>query len=146
MGTKIFLAIWPFLCVAGGGGGGVLWWSFMQNACKHPVKSQPRRKTRRTERCDLNADFLFIKRQQQQNNPARQKANILQQKHQPGPLVVDVNQGGELRRERGEAELKMCISSVSTLYCLDVSKANPQQSIPAKLLHANTHHICQTHI
>lgn len=48
----------------------------------------------------LKADFLFVQREQQQDGPAQQQANVLQEKHHPRPLVVDVDQGGKLNPGR----------------------------------------------
>lgn len=61
--------------------------------------------------CLLEADSLLIKWQHQQNSPPAQKTDILQQKHQPGSLVVYMNHGGKLEWEKemqwGKSEVKM---------------------------------------
>lgn len=75
----------------------------------------------------LKADFVFEKWEQQQNAPARQQANVLQEKHQPGSLVVDVDQGGELN-PRG-----------------DKRKAIFQES-SCRFVRTHTHHVSQPHI
>lgn len=52
----------------------------------------------------LEAYFLFVKREQQQNAPACQQAGVLQEEHHPGSLVVDVDQGGKLNRREDKSQ------------------------------------------
>lgn len=76
----------------------------------------------------LKADFLFVKCQQQQDAPAHQQAGVLQDEHQPGFLVADVDQGGELKPRR-RRELK-----------------TPFRRAAVDVAGTHTHHVSQAHV
>ena len=54
---------------------------------------------------ELDSYLVLIEGQQQQDAPAQQQADVLQQELQPRPLAVDVDHGGQLERDsEGERE------------------------------------------